>query len=323
VPDQPGVSHRVFDAVAARNIVVDMIAQNVGISGKAAIGFTVPMNDLRPTREALEPLAREWGARIETEAEVSKVSIVGAGMRTTPGVADRMFAAFAARKINMKMITTADIKVSVLIDRNDGVEALRAVHQAFNLAAPRPGAGEPTPGPAHHASTGNEMTALTDRLANMEGILVTEVNLSTDQGRITLFGLPDRPGVSHRIFEAVASGKISVDMILQNLAGGHPELSFSVPQDELSRALELTRAAAKAITPDAEVTAEPSIATIDVIGVGMRTHTGVARKMFGALAKRGINIAMINTSEVRLSVVVDGTRGEEARDCLRQAFGVS
>src|SRR5262249_32945648 len=135
-------------------------------------------------------------------------------------------------------------------------------------------------------------------------------------------GLPDRPGVSHRIFEAVASGKISVDMILQNLAAGRPELSFSVPQADLSRALELARGAALSIAQDAEVSADAAVATIDVIGVGMRTHTGVARKMFGALARRGINIVMINTSEVRLSVAVDRARGEEARDCLREAFGL-
>jgi aspartate kinase len=323
VPDQPGVSHRVFEAVAAKNVVVDMIAQNVGHDGKAAIGFTVPMSDLKATLEALEVPAREWGARVEHEADVSKVSIVGAGMRTTPGVAEKMFAALAAKKINMKMITTADIKVSVLVDRGDGEEALRAVHQAFHLADARPGAGQPTSVVPAPAPTGDQMTALTDRLANMEGILVTDVSLATDQGRITLFGLPDRPGVSHRVFEAVASGKISVDMILQNLAAGRPELSFSVPQTDLSRALELTRQVAHSIAPDAEVSAESNIATIDVIGVGMRTHTGVARKMFGALAKRGINIVMINTSEVRLSVVVDRGRGEEARDCLRKAFGLA
>jgi aspartate kinase len=323
VPDQPGVSHRVFESVAARNVVVDMIAQNVGHDGKAAIGFTVPMSDLKATLEALEGPAREWGARVEHEADVSKVSIVGAGMRTTPGVAERMFAALAAKKINMKMITTADIKVSVLLDRKDGEEALRAVHQAFQLADARPGAGKPAPVVPSPVGAGDQMTALTDRLANMEGILVTDVTLATDQGRITLFGLPDRPGVSHRVFEAVASGKISVDMILQNLAAGRPELSFSVPQTDLDRALELTRQVAHSIAPDAEVSAESSIATIDVVGVGMRTHTGVARKMFGALAKRGINIVMINTSEVRLSVVVDRGRGEEARDCLREAFGLA
>ncbi len=322
VPDQPGISHRVFEAVAARNIVVDMIAQNVGQGGRAAIGFTVPAGELKTTLEALAPLAREWAASVEHDAEVSKVSIVGAGMRTCAGVAERMFSALAAEQINVKMITTADIKISVLVDRGDGLRALRTVHQAFNLAAPRPGAGLPVPPPPRAESGPRDLSDLAHRLSNMEGILVTEVNLSTNQGRITLFGLPDQPGISQRVFEAVASGKIVVDMIVQNHTGGRPEVSFSVPQADLERALELTRAVAQAIDPGTRVAAEAGIATVDVHGVGMRTHTGVARKMFGALAERGINIAMINTSEVRLSVVVDRQRGEEARDCLREAFGL-
>ena len=323
VPDQPGVSHRVFEAVAARNIVVDMIAQNVGSQGRAAIGFTVPAGELKTTLEALAPLARDWGAVVEHDAEVSKVSIVGAGMRTCSGVAERMFSALAAEQINVKMITTADIKISVLLDRRDGVRALRIVHQAFDLGAARPGAGLPASAVPRATPASRDLTALTQRLANMEGILVTEVNLSTDQGRITLFGLPDQPGISQRVFEAVASGQIVVDMIVQNLTAGRPEVSFSVPQADLARALELTRAVAQTIDPGTQVLAEANIATLDVHGVGMRTHTGVARRMFGALAQRGINIAMINTSEVRLSVVVDRHRGEEARAVLREAFGLA
>src|SRR5262249_52658890 len=114
VPDQPGVSHRVFSAIAAQNIVVDMIAQNVGSGGKAAIGFTVLRNELPATLAVLRPLAVELSAQVQHEEDVSKVSIVGTGMRTHTGVAEKMFAALAAEKINMKMITTGDIKISVL-----------------------------------------------------------------------------------------------------------------------------------------------------------------------------------------------------------------
>src|SRR5262249_10213914 len=154
VPDQPGISHRIFSAIADRNIPVDMIAQNVGSGGKAAIGFTVLGNELPATVALLRPLAAELGATIEQEEQVSKVSIVGTGMRTHTGVAERMFAALAAENINMKMITTGDIKISVLVDRNDGVRALRAVHQAFALHESRPGAGLPprSGSPATHAT---------------------------------------------------------------------------------------------------------------------------------------------------------------------------
>ena len=102
----------------------------------------------------LRPLAAELGATLEHEEEVSKVSIVGTGMRTHTGVAERMFAALAAAGINMKMITTGDIKISVLVDKADGVRALRAVHQAFRLREPRPGAGLPAAPGGRTSATG-------------------------------------------------------------------------------------------------------------------------------------------------------------------------
>src|SRR5439155_765566 len=109
----------------------------------ATMGFTVLHNELATTLAVLRPLATELGATVEHEEEVSKVSIVGTGMRTHTGVAERMFAALSAAEVNMKMITTGDIKISVLVAREDGVKALRAVHTAFHLQEARPGAGMP------------------------------------------------------------------------------------------------------------------------------------------------------------------------------------
>jgi aspartate kinase len=332
VPDQPGVSHRIFGALADRNIVVDMIAQNVGSNGRAAIGFTVLGNELPATLAVLKPLAAELDATVEHDEQVSKVSIVGTGMRTHTGVAERMFAALANANVNMKMITTADIKISVLVDKADGLKALRAVHQAFGLATARSGVGQPggpkasefqrrPSGPVRVGK--RDLTALTQQLASMEDIVVSDALLSTDQGRITIFGLPDRPGNCSRVFQAVAAGGIVVDMIVQNLTAGRVELSFSVPQPDLERALTLTQEVVKDIDASSRVAADANIARLIVLGVGMRTHTGVAQRMFGALAKRGINISMINTSEVRLSVVVDGNRGEEALESLKEAFNLS
>jgi aspartate kinase len=121
----------------------------------------------------------------------------------------------------------------------------------------------------------------------------------------------------------VATAGIVVDLIVQNpTSTGRAELSFSVPREELDRALQLTRHVIRAFGPDVRVAGDADIATVLVLGVGMRTHTGVARRMFGVLAERGINISMINTSEVRVSVVVDRGRGAEALACLKQAFNV-
>jgi aspartate kinase len=332
VPDEPGISHRVFSAIAEQNIVVDMIGQNVAKDGRANIGFTVLHNELATTLAVLRPLAAELGATVEHEEEVSKVSIVGTGMRTHTGVAERMFAALTAAEVNMKMITTGDIKISVLVAREDGVKALRAVHQAFHLHEPRPGAGMPAL--VHRpTSKGARRWAVDDangesrtpigHLASMEEIIVSDVLLITDQGRITVSNLPDQLGNCSRVFQAIATGGIVVDLIVQNLTNlGRAELSFSVPRSDLERARELTEEAVKAIDSQTSVTADPNIAKLFVLGVGMRTHTGVARQMFGALAERNINIGMINTSEVRVSVVVDRDRGEEALACLKAAFNV-
>jgi aspartate kinase len=333
VPDQPGISHRVFAAMADHHIVVDMIAQNAGEGGKAAIGFTVPGDELPAALNVLRPLAAELGASIEFDEQVSKVSIVGTGMRTHSGVAERMFAALAVENVNMKMITTADIKISVLVSRKEGVKALRAVHQAFGLAQPRPGSGQPggkgnhqfqrRPTNAVSPKSTRDLTALTQQLASMEDIVVSDVLLDTDQGRITIFGLPDKPGCCSRVFQAVASAGIVVDMIVQNLSLGRTELSFSVPQADLDRALKVTREVVGTLDPATRVAADAGIARLFVHGVGMRTHTGVARRMFGALAERGINIGMINTSEVRISVVVDRERGQEALTCLKETFNLA
>jgi aspartate kinase len=330
VPDRPGTSHRIFSALADRNIVVDMIAQSVGSDGRASIGFTVLKGELHATLETLGPLAEEMGAKLEHDAEMSKVSIVGTGMRTHTGVAQRMFQALAEEGVNLKMITTAEIKISVLVDRADGVKALRVVHQAFGLEKPRVGAGVPsgTPTPDQPGwaaqqqsnSNGRGLATLTQRLASMEDILVDEVILATDQGRITLTGLPDRPGSCATVFQAVAAAGVSVDMIVQNLSAGRAELSFSVPQPDLERALAAVRSLK--LGPEVKVQADSNIARLSVLGVGMRTHVGVARRMFGALASEGINIALINTSEVCVNIVVDKGAGERALVALKKAFGV-
>src|SRR5206468_7757654 len=103
---------------------------------------------------------------------------------------------------------------------------------------------------------------------------------------------------------------------------GRVQLSFSVPRSEIPRAQKLTQDFVRKLDPAAQVAADPDIAKLIVSGVGMRTHTGVARRMFGALAERGINISMINTSEVRVTVVVERNRGQEALEALQAAFNL-
>ncbi len=134
LPDVPGIAHRIFSALAERHINVDMIVQTASRGGKADISFTVTKSEAAVAEETTRAVGREIGAGEVVAAEgVAKVSIVGAGMASNPGVAAAMFGALAAAGINIQMISTSEIKVSCIIPVDDVQQAVRAVHRAFNL----------------------------------------------------------------------------------------------------------------------------------------------------------------------------------------------
>jgi aspartate kinase len=136
VPDKPGIAAKLFNDIASANIVVDMIVQNISSDAKLAdISFTVPKTDTRRALEVTEAIAKELGAkRVDIGEDISKVSVVGVGMRTHSGVAARMFQTLAAHNINIMMISTSEIKVSCVIDSKYTELAVRVLHEAFGLA---------------------------------------------------------------------------------------------------------------------------------------------------------------------------------------------
>jgi aspartate kinase len=155
---------------------------------------------------------------------------------------------------------------------------------------------------------------------SMEDVLVSGVTLDQNQSKITLTGVEDRPGLAARIFGPIADAGIVVDMIIQNAsADSRADLTFTVPRTDLRRALELVRAVASEIGA-AGVRHEEQVAKVSIVGVGMRTHAGVAAAMFKVLAAEGVNIEMIATSEIKLSVVVNSKYGELAMRALHDAF---
>jgi aspartate kinase len=136
VPDRPGVAARIFGDIAAADIVVDDIIQNVMDDGTAHISFTVEHGDLRGIEPVVERLVREFGGGFAARYQggLAKVSVVGVGMRVHTGVAQRMFRALADGRINIENITTSEIKLSCIIAKEDGPRALQLVHDAFGLA---------------------------------------------------------------------------------------------------------------------------------------------------------------------------------------------
>jgi len=158
----------------------------------------------------------------------------------------------------------------------------------------------------------------------MEQPLITAVTHSTAEARITLVGIPDEPGAAARIFQALAEANINVDMIVQNepvAAGGLAEISFTIPRDDL----RVARTALEPLRGDAfgDLTAHEDTGKVSIVGAGMRSHPGVAAKVFTVLAEEGVNIDMIATSPIKISCVIEGGLVERAVQVLHSAFGLS
>ena len=171
--------------------------------------------------------------------------------------------------------------------------------------------------PSYSKSEGTLVTNLTE---NVELIDVRGAALDKDQAKITIQSVPDRPGVAATIFGELARNQINVDMIVQNVsAEGATDVSFTVVKSDLSRALRVSRDLARRLGAGT-VDADENVAKLSVVGVGMKSHCGIAAKMFGALAENEVNIRMISTSEIKISCVINGSEGEKALKAMHQAF---
>ncbi len=157
---------------------------------------------------------------------------------------------------------------------------------------------------------------------DMERPVVSGITYNKNEARITLKKVPDQPGIAAKIFARIADANINVDMIIQNTrSGGETDLTFTVPKADFKKALNIEKQVAEEIGAE-KVLGDESIAKVSVTGIGMKSHSGVASKMFSALAAENINIAMISTSEIRISCVVEEKKAELAVRTLHTAFGL-
>ncbi|MBI4490931.1 MAG: aspartate kinase [Deltaproteobacteria bacterium] len=176
--------------------------------------------------------------------------------------------------------------------------------------------------PVHVRSsfTETEGTWVVEEDEGMDEVLVSGVTYDRDEAKITLLKVPDRPGLAAQIFSPISEANIVVDMIIQNASeDGTTDLTFTVPTADYKKALALVEKTASQIQARG-VTVDPAIAKVSIVGVGMRTHAGVAAKMFQVLAREGINIQMISTSEIKISVVIDEQHTERAVQALHETF---
>ena len=165
-------------------------------------------------------------------------------------------------------------------------------------------------------------TLITYEENEMEAPLISGIAFNRDEAKLTVRGVPDKPGIAYRILGDIAAANVNVDMIVQNVgADGSTDFTFTVHRGDYNKALETLRNTAGQLAAR-EVTGDDKIAKISVVGVGMRSHAGIASQMFKTLADEGINIQMISTSEIKISVVVEEKYLELAVRTLHSSFGL-
>jgi len=157
----------------------------------------------------------------------------------------------------------------------------------------------------------------------MEQATITGIAFNRDETKITVLGVPDRPGIAYQILGAVADANIEVDMIIQNQSvDGKTDFTFTVPRGEYAKAMDVLNEKVKANIGAASITGDAKVSKVSVVGVGMRSHVGIASQMFRTLSEEGINIQMISTSEIKISVLIDEKYMELAVRALHKAFGL-
>jgi aspartate kinase len=166
----------------------------------------------------------------------------------------------------------------------------------------------------------NPGTVITEEHAAMEDVVLRGVSLEKNQAKVTVVGVPDKPGVAAGLFSALAESGTNVDMIVQNVsAQGSTDLTFTISRDDLPNARKVIEAQVVKIGAK-EYQAQDGIGKLSVVGIGMRSHTGVAATLFSALAQAGINIQMISTSEIKISVIINEAEGPRAAQAVHDAF---
>ena len=314
VPDCPGIAAKLFGEIAHQGIDVDLIIQSIHEGNSNDIAFTVVKKVLgkaEAVAEAIAPALRSHPsqtqeAEVLVEKRVAKVAIAGAGMIGRPGIAAKMFKTLADMGVNIEMIATSEVKVSCVIDEAEADRAIGALSQAFGISL-----------------AVNTTIKGTANLPPVRGVAIDQ-----NQAQIAIRHVPDKPGMAAKIFMKLAEHNISVDMIIQSqrcrIINQQPtrDISFIIAQADIHTTQAVLEKLAQQIGSQ-EVVVNPDIAKVSIVGAGMAGQPGVAAKFFDALAKEGINIEMIATSEIKISCVVPKSEGVRAVKVVHDAFGLA
>lgn len=306
-PDEVGAAAKVFEIIAGVGINVDMVVQDSSAAGtdRTDITFTLPRDDAERAGKVLEQARGELGfERVNTEPRMGKVSLIGAGLRTQPKKIADFFSAIAQAGVNIQMISTSEVRVSVVVGDDEVDRAVQAAAERFSDVE------------VEKVSYG----------ADADGDTPEIVGVAHDRGeaKITVAGVTDEPGEAARIFDTLADNGINIDMIVQNVSAEktrRTDISFTLPRTDVKRA----RAALGDIQGEvgfADPVADEQIGKLSIVGAGMRTHPGITAKFFAALAAEGVLIRMVSTSEIRVSVLVSADDLDRAVRATHKAFGL-
>ncbi len=304
VPDQPGVAAKLFEALSAGGVNVDLIIQATHEGSSNDITFTVADADLPTARAICAGLLDRDGGQLVAQGGMSKLSINGAGIMGRPGIAAGLFDTLSRAGINLRLIATSEVKLSCVIDAEFGGKALRAVSDAFELDEHQVHLNPPTSGDGEPEVRG--------------------VALDRDQAQVSVRHVPDKPGTAAALCSALADASISLDAIVQSErqhADGSRDITFTLKRDERSRA-DQALAPLLAQWPGAQLEDGPAIARVSAVGAGMPATAGTAGRMFRYLADAGLNIELIATSEIRTSCVVAEADGIAAVQAVHAGFGL-
>lgn len=320
VPDRPGVAANLFGEIARQNVDVDLIIQSIHEGNSNDIAFTVIKDALdraEAVAEAIAPVLRSAPSPAPDEAEVmverqiAKVSISGAGMIGRPGIAAKMFQTLAEAGVNIEMISTSEVKVSCVIDRELGDRAIAALCEAFAIES----------SPLSYSNRHDRHSSKDDRP-------VRGVALDRNQARLAIRHVSDRPGMSAQIFGRLAQENISIDMIIQSqrcrTIEGIPrrDIAFTVARSEAETAKKILLELSSSLG-FGDILLDTEIAKVSIVGSGMAGQPGVAARLFEALAKEQINIQMITTSEIKISCIVAEAEGIKALQVAHEAFNLA
>ncbi len=317
VPDEPGVAARLFGEIARQKVDVDLIIQSIHDGNTNDIAFTVMTPILNKAEAVASAIAPALGtsngeeeAEVMVQQHIAKVSIVGAGMIGHAGVAAEMFATLARKGINIRMISTSEVKISCVIDSVDCDKAVAALRETFDI---------------EDEVEENSLYSSPNRLISPSSPPVRGVALNMKQARLGIRRVPDLPGMAEKIFGTLSQHNISVDMIIQSqrchLVNGIPsrDIAFTVARVDAQQAQELLQKAAGECGWG-EVVLDMEIAKVSIVGAGMVGQPGIAAQMFEALSQEEINIQMITTSEIKISCVVAESEGVKALKAIHTAF---